>query len=211
MSPRFIIAGTDTDIGKTVFAAMLTLALKAQYWKPIQSGLREGKGDTETVQQLTGLPVSHFRSPAYILQQPLSPHRAAELDNIQIQPDDINPPITTAPLVIEGAGGLLVPVTRQLLQIDLFKRWNIPIILCCRTALGTINHTLLSIAALQARGMKLHGLVFIGESNPDNIKTILNFSGQRLLGHLPLLDHLGKATLTEAFRNSFVIEEFVYD
>jgi dethiobiotin synthetase len=209
MPPRFIITGTDTDIGKTVFAAMLTQALKAHYWKPIQSGLVDGNGDTETVRQLTELPNDHFHPPAYVLQQPLSPHRAAELDNVTIDPKTITPPTVDAPLIIEGAGGLLVPITRRVLQIDLFKQWNCPVILCCRTALGTINHTLLSIEAMQRRGLKLYGLVFIGASNPDNMQTITEFSGQTVLGHLPTMHNLTAETLQKAYNANFRNEDFL--
>ena len=156
----FIISGTDTGIGKTIVAAMLTIALGAHYWKPIQSGIEDGT-DTQRVQALTGLSNNRFLRESYILSRPLSPHRAAELDGTEI--GKIFLPKMGGTLIIEGVGGLMVPVTRRKLQIDVFKEWAMPVILCASTKLGTINHTLLSIEALHKRKIVLHGLIFIGQ------------------------------------------------
>ena len=150
MSKAYIVAGTDTGMGKTTVAAMLVLALDASYWKPIQSGAEEGT-DRQRVQALTQLPDDRLLPERYVLSQPLSPHRAAELDGIEIEAEALALPALDRTLVIEGAGGLMVPVTRNKLQIDVFADWSLPIILCARTALGTINHTLLSIEALRGR------------------------------------------------------------
>ena len=207
MSKKYIITGTDTDIGKTVFAAALTKALDGNYWKPIQSGI-EGVVDTKTVQNLTGFFDDRLLPEKYVLTQALSPHRAAELDAVEIDPDLIHVPISDRPLVIEGAGGLMVPLTRQKLQINMFKRWDVPVILCCRTGLGTINHTLLSLEALWAREMKIHGLVFIGEQNVDNIETIEKISGEKVLGHFPHLPVVNENTVHQAFTEHFNIEDF---
>src|SRR6185369_14488880 len=111
-------------------------------------------------------------------------------------------------LVIEGAGGLMVPVTRNKLQIDVFADWSLPIILCARTALGTINHTLLSIEALRGRHMRLHGLIFVGDDNPDNMRTIADFSGVRILGHVPRLGRIDREALLNAFSHGFSREDF---
>ncbi len=207
MNRTFIISGTDTGIGKTAAAAMLTLGLGAHYWKPIQSGTADGT-DTATVKVLTGLPDAHFLPEAHVLGAPLSPHRSAELDGVEIDPDRLVPPSVDGSLIVEGAGGLMVPVTRTLLQIDLFRRWDAPIVLCARTGLGTINHTLLSIEALRARAMKLHGLLFIGEANPDNMRTIAELSHTRVLGRLPWLDRVDAAGLGAAFAEHFNAEDF---
>jgi len=207
MSRTFIVSGTDTGIGKTAAAAMLTLGLEAHYWKPIQSGTEDGT-DTATVKALTGLPDAHFLPEAYVLGAPLSPHRSAELDGVEIDPERLVLPRVDRSLIVEGAGGLMVPVTRALLQIDLFRRWDAPVILCARTGLGTINHTLLSIEALRARAMKLHGLLFIGEANPDNIRTIAELSHTRVLGRLPWLDQVDAETLGTAFAEHFNVEDF---
>jgi dethiobiotin synthetase len=207
MSKGYIVSGTDTGIGKTTVAAMLLLALDALYWKPLQSGTQDGT-DRERVQALTHLPADRLLPERYVLSQPLSPHRAAELDGVAIDPRTLAVPAVERTLIIEGAGGLLVPITRHLLQIDLFTDWDLPVILCARTALGTINHTLLSIEALRSRRMRLHGVVFVGDDNPDNIRTIAEISGARVLGRLPRLEPLDRAALLDAFAHGFRREDF---
>ncbi len=213
----FIITGTDTDIGKTAFSAALMLGLesaghKPHYWKPLQSGIETV--DTRTVQKLTNLPDERFLAERYILSEPLSPHRAAEIDGVDIGIEGLRDPRNIpehegGALLIEGAGGLMVPITRKNLQINLYKDWKIPLILCCRTGLGTINHTLLSLDAIWARGIPLKGLVFIGEDNPDNIRTIAEFSKVKVLGHMPHLDHLDDASLRLMFANNFNAQDFL--
>jgi dethiobiotin synthetase len=207
MSKGYIVSGTDTGIGKTTVAAMLLLALDALYWKPLQSGTQDGT-DRERVQALTHLSADRLLLERYVLSQPLSPHRAAELDGVAIDPKTLAVPAVERTLIIEGAGGLLVPITRQLLQIELFADWDLPVILCARTALGTINHTLLSIDALRSRRMRLHGVVFVGDDNPDNIRTIGEISGARVLGRLPRLEPLDRAALLGAFARGFRREDF---
>ncbi|MBL8659305.1 MAG: ATP-dependent dethiobiotin synthetase BioD, partial [Rhodospirillales bacterium] len=164
-APVIVVSGTDTGLGKTVFAAMLTRALDGFYWKPVQSGTDDGT-DARTVARLAGLAPERILPERYILSQPLSPHRAAELDGVEIDADAFALPELRGegrPLIVEGAGGLLVPLTRQSLFIDVFRRWGAPVVLCARTALGTINHTLLSVEALKARAIPLLGIAFIGE------------------------------------------------
>jgi dethiobiotin synthetase len=200
---RIVVSGTDTGIGKTVFAAALARALGAAYWKPIQSGLLDG-ADGETV---AGLGVARVLPEAYRLTEPLSPHRAAELDGVTIDPARLIPPADD-PLVIEGAGGVLVPVTRALLYADLFARWALPVVLVARTGLGTINHSLLSIEALRARGVPVLGMAFVGDANADNEATICAIAGVKRLGRLPRLDRLDEGSLAEAFAEHFKIEDF---
>ena len=142
-----------------------------------------------------------------ILPEPLSPHRAAELAGVTIDPAAIDPP-DADPLVIEGAGGVLVPVTRDLLSADLFVRWGIPVILCATTGLGTISHTLSAIESLRARGCPLHGVAFIGDDNPDNIATIGQIGGVRVLGRLPRLPDLTPEALARAMRDNFDAGDF---
>jgi len=208
MSTKFIITGTDTGIGKTMAASMLTLALDGIYWKPVQSGI-EGTVDTRRVQQLTGLPQERFLPEGYVFSEPLSPHRAAELDGEVLDLKKLAAPQVDAPLIIEGAGGLMVPLTRENLLINQFKTWGAPVILCARTGLGTINHTLLSLEALWARKISVHGLLFIGEDNPDNIRTIAEFSGERVLGRLPWLQAPNAKSLRKAFEENFSPRDFV--
>ncbi len=207
MSNACIIAGTDTDVGKTVFAAMLMLALNANYWKPIQCGVIDGV-DTKTVQNYTGLPDHRFLPEKYILSEALSPHRASEIDNVIIEPATLKIPHLDAPLLIEAAGGLMVPLTRDYLQLDQFKRWNLPVILCARTGLGTLNHTLLSVEALKNREIPIHGIAFIGDENRDNMQTIADFTGELILGRLPKLPEINERTLMIAFAENFRLQDF---
>ena len=165
MAPRFVVTGTDTNVGKTVFAAGLVAALDGDYWKPVQSGL-DGPTDTETVRALTGLSSDRFHPEAYRLTTPCSPHEAARLDGVTIDPARLTLPEGDGPLVVEGAGGVLVPLTGALLAADLFASWGLSAILVARTTLGTINHSLLSLEALSARGIAIAGVVFSGEANP---------------------------------------------
>jgi dethiobiotin synthetase len=197
----FVVTGTDTGIGKTVFAAALTGALAAHYWKPVQSGLDDG-ADADAVAHLSGVPHDHILPEAYRLTQPLSPHRAAELDGVVIDPAHLALP-PQRPLVVEGAGGVLVPVTRNTTFADVFAWWNLPVIVVARTTLGTINHSLLTIAALRARGITVHGVAFVGDANPDNEGTIAAMGQVRRLGRLPLLPVLDRDSLAAAFAAAF--------
>ncbi|RWQ12914.1 dethiobiotin synthase [Mesorhizobium sp.] len=202
MIRRIVITGTDTGIGKTVFAAGLTGLLDGFYWKPVQSGL-DGETDSEVVARLAGLPSGRVLPEAYRLKSPLSPHRSAEIDGVSIEAGDLSVPAIPGPLVIEGAGGLMVPLNRRTRFIDIFAQWRLPVILCARTTLGTINHTLLSIEALRARSIPLVGIAFIGEEVADTQRTIVEFSGVPQLGRLPLLDPLTGKTLREAMVAGF--------
>ncbi|UKK85398.1 dethiobiotin synthase [Sphingopyxis sp. BSN-002] len=199
---RFVITGTDTGIGKTVFSAALAGALGLPYWKPIQSGLEE-EADSEAVERLAGVPVL---PEAYRLITPASPHLAAEIDGVTLDPGALSPP--EGPLVVEGAGGALVPVTRTLLYADLFARWQIPVIVCARTSLGTINHSLMTIEALKSRGAPIHGIAFLGEAVEDSEAIIATLGGVRRLGRLPLLDPLTPETLAQAFAAHFDRADF---
>lgn len=207
MKSGFIVAGTDTGIGKTVFSAALTGALGCDYWKPIQAGLAD-ETDTQAAQRLSGLRPDHFLASAYVLNTPCSPHLAAEIDGILIERRRLGLPETARPIVIETAGGLLVPVTRNDLQIEVMRDWGLPVILCARTTLGTINHTLLSIEALQQRQLTLHGIAFIGDGHADSERTICEMSGARRLGRLPWLANQDGRSLRAAFLAGFRIEDF---
>ena len=201
-----IVTGTDTEIGKTVFSAALTGALGASYWKPVQAGTdEEGHGDAETVARLSGRPVLPS---AYRLKTPCSPHRAAEIDGVTIDRDRLALPQVDGPLVAEGAGGVLVPVTRQMLFADLFAHWGRPVVLVARTGLGTINHSLLSIEALRSRSVPILGVAFVGEAVEDSEATIAAIGGVKRLGRLPRLATLTRETLGEAFAANFDIGDF---
>lgn len=202
MTKRIVVTGTDTGIGKTVFSAGLTGLLDGFYWKPVQSGLVE-ETDSGVVARLSGLPSGRVLPEAYRLKSPLSPHRSAEIDGVAIEAAKLSLPDLPGPLIIEGAGGLMVPLNRQTRFIDIFAQWRLPVILCARTTLGTINHTLLSIEALRARSIPLIGVAFIGEEVADTQRTIVEFSGVPQLGRLPLLDPLTGNTLREAMVAGF--------
>ena len=199
---RFVVTGTDTGIGKTIFSAGLAQATGTPYWKPIQSGLEE-ETDSEVVARLAGVPI---RPEAYRLVTPASPHIAAEIDGVNIDLETLTPP--PGDLIVEGAGGALVPVTRTTLYADLFAKWQIPVIVCARTALGTINHSLLTIEALRARNVPIHGLAFLGDAVEDSEAIIAEISGVRRLGRLPILAPLNSETLAAAFKANFDLADF---
>jgi dethiobiotin synthetase len=201
-----VVTGTDTDIGKTVFAAGLTAALGARYWKPVQAGLADGS-DAASVVTL-GVPADRVLPEAYPLTTPCSPHLAAEIDRVAIDPERLALPEVDSALVVEGAGGVMVPVTRELIFADLFARWAKPVVLVARTGLGTINHSLLSIEALRNRGVPILGIAFVGDAVEDSEATIAALGKVRRLGRLPRLDPLNAATLAEAFVANFDLAAF---
>ena len=205
--PVFVVTGTGTGVGKTVFAAGLVAALDGDYWKPVQAGL-EGETDTQVVRQLSGLAADRFHAEGYRLATPASPHLAAELDGVEIDAEGLEPPVSVRPLVIEGAGGLMVPLTRDVMMIDVFARWQVPVILVASTALGTINHTLLSIEALRARGVPIHGVAFVGEENAPSEEIIVARGGVRRLGRLPYLEAVSREALRQAFAAGFDVADF---
>lgn len=207
MTRAIVVTGTDTGIGKTVFASALTGALGGSYWKPVQAGLEDGS-DSARVAELAGVPPERILPEAYRLNTPCSPHRAAEIDGVTIDPDRLTPPRVERPLVIEGAGGVLVPITRDLLYADLFARWRLPVVLVARTALGTINHSLLSIEALRSRGVPILGIAFVGDAVEDSEATIAAMGGVKRLGRLPRLDPLSPETLAAAFAANFDVADF---
>ena len=199
---RLVVTGTDTGVGKTVLSAAIATAAGVAYWKPIQSGLAEGE-DADTVRALG---VSQIQASAYRLTEPLSPHRAAELDGVSIDPDRLAVP--EGPIVIEGAGGVLVPITRQLLFADLIASWSLPVVIAARTGLGTINHSLLTVEALRSRGVPIVGIAFVGEAQEDSEAIIAKFGRVRRLGRLPHLDPLDRASLGQAFADNFNLGDF---
>lgn len=180
---RIMVAGIGTDVGKTVVSAILTTLLDGDYWKPIQCGC-ETNSDAATIKHLIDSS-KHFIYPsAYTLKASLSPHHAARLENRIIKLDSISVPQTTRSLIIEGSGGVFVPLTLKVLTIDLFKQWNCGWVIVSRHYLGSINHTLLTLEALKQRGLPILGLIFNGNPNPDSENAILQISQLPLLGRL---------------------------
>jgi dethiobiotin synthetase len=209
MSRAIVIAGTDTGIGKTVFAAGLSGVLDACYWKPVQAGI-EGETDAQVVQRLSGLASGRILPEAYRLRMAASPHLAAEAEGVTIDVERLAA-LPEAPggrpLVVELAGGLLVPLTRNVLQVDVVARWGAPVVLVAATRLGTINHTLLSLEALKARGIAVAGVAFVGDAAADSEAVIAALSGVRRLGRLPRLDPLDGGALRAALLANFRLED----
>ncbi|NJN88225.1 MAG: dethiobiotin synthase [Leptolyngbyaceae cyanobacterium SL_7_1] len=200
---RFFVTATDTNVGKTVVSAMLTLGLDGTYWKPIQSGL-EPMTDTDYVRAVTQLDRSHFIPEKFRLTQPLSPHLSAAIDGVAIHLSDFKLPETQhSHLIVEGAGGLLVPLNKTELIIDLIKHLDLPVCLVARTQLGTINHTLLSIRQLQRAGIPILGVIMNGDRNQANREAIAHYGQVPILGELEILDPVNPGTLRTAFDQLF--------
>jgi dethiobiotin synthetase len=188
---KFFITGTDTGVGKTLVAATMTYALRACYWKPIQSG----SSDQAVIRELTGFSDAHFHPTQYAFRASLSPDQAALLENITIDINTCQPPLMTNHLVIEGAGGVFVPLNEDDCMLDLMKKLAVPVVIVSRGQLGTINHTLLSIEALRRRDIPIHGVVFSGELNPDNQTAIEKWGKVKTLFHVPYFPSITPAVL----------------
>ena len=186
---QFVICGTDTDIGKTLISSFLVRGLNSFYWKPIQSGI-DLETDSQTVARLAKVKKEKIINEAYIFKEPVSPHWAAEIDQKVINFQLLNLPNVDGSLIVETAGGLMVPITRNYLQIDQIKKWDIPVILVCKSGLGTLNHTLLSIEALKKRNIKILGLVINGEKHLDNPKTLTEFSKIPIITEFPCIQEI---------------------
>ena len=191
------ISGIDTGIGKTLVSAILTEKLNADYWKPIQSGDLD-KSDTLKVKSLISNKVTHFFPEAYALTQPFSPHKSAALDKITIDLENIVLPKTDNQLIIEGAGGLMVPLNDNFLIIDLIKQLNARVILVTKHYLGSINHTLLSLHALKKYGIPVMGIIFNGDKDIYSKSYILEYSEVADLGQIPEFKTINKKTVKEA-------------
>ncbi|GAB3980351.1 dethiobiotin synthase [Spirosoma terrae] len=198
---QFILAGIGTEIGKTVVSSILVEALQADYWKPVQSGALEDS-DTETVRQLISNTVSQFHPEAYRLTQPLSPHAAAEIDNVHIDLNIITLPITSNALIIELAGGLMVPLNDHELNIDLVQKLGLPIILVSRNYLGSINHTLLSVELCRNRNIPILGIIFNGPTVSSTEHFILNYTNIPCLGRIGQENQLTKDVIRN-YANQF--------
>lgn len=190
----YFVTGTDTGVGKTVVSAWLVLALGADYWKPVQAGL-EGESDEAAVRRLTGLPGERFHSSAYRFKAALSPHEAARRENVEIKMSRFALPAVRRPLVVEGAGGVLVPLNARDLMADLIARLGLPAILVARSSLGTINHSLLSLEALRARRIEVAGVVVNGPPDAANRDAIAAYGKVPVIAELPMIEPLDAAHL----------------
>ena len=198
---NYFITGIGTDIGKTVIAAMLTEALEADYWKPIQSG-DLNCSDTQKVQQLISNTKTVFHPETYRITQPMTPHAAAKIDHTEINVSNIQLPPTNNHLIIEGAGGLMVPLNDQHMIIDLIEQLNAEVILISQNYLGSINHTMLSIEALKSRKLKIAGIIFNGIENKETEAFILNASGLACLGRVQQHETIDKNVILQ-YKNKF--------
>lgn len=182
----YFITGTDTGVGKTITAAAMVLATGSHYWKPIQSGVSEEITDVARVRQLTNLSQQHFSPSTYNLNASLSPNQAAELQNINLDVSTCRLPKISQSIIVEGAGGVFVPLNKNIYIIDLIVQLALPVVIVSRGTLGTINHTLLTIEALRHRGLVIKGIVFSGELNPQNQSDIERYGEVKILFHVPL-------------------------
>lgn len=187
MTHRYFLSAIGTGVGKTLIASILVRKLKASYWKPVQAGSLENT-DSHVVAQLASFDYSPTIHPeTYRLNHFMSPHAGAKRDNIKINLEDFYLPKDEMPLIVEGAGGLLVPLSQELSVIDLIEHLHIPVILISQFYLGSINHTLLSVEALQRRNIPVKGIIFNGERNTDSEEIILSRSKLQKIGHIPQL------------------------
>ena len=194
---HYFVTGIDTGIGKTIVSAVLVEKLKADYWKPVQSGDLDNS-DSISIEHLISNTSSKIHPEAYRLNQPFSPHKSAAIDGITIDPENLVPPKTDNTLIIEGAGGLMVPLNSRFLIIDLIKKLNIPVILVSQNYLGSINHTLLSIQVLKQFGIPIKGIIFNGVKDIYSKEFILDYADIELLGQIPQYKLLDKMAIMDA-------------
>ncbi len=194
---NLFVTGIGTGIGKTLISAILTEKLKADYWKPVQSGELDDS-DTLKVKKLVSNSVTQFHPEIYKLTQPYSPHKSAALDGIAIDPQQFVLPYTDNNLIIEGAGGLMVPLNNSFLIVDLIKQLNAEVILVSQNYLGSINHTILSAQALKQYQIPVAGIIFNGDKDDYSEDFILQYTGFKHLGHIPNYTTINKPTIIAA-------------
>lgn len=189
MQKKYFITGIGTSVGKTIASAILTEYLKADYWKPIQSGDLD-KSDSNTIKQLITNKKTFIHPEKYRLLHPLSPHLSAKMEGVKMAVEDFALPITSNHLIVEGAGGLLVPINDKEQIIDLIKHLAIEVIVVSQNYLGSINHTLLTLAVLQQHKIPVKGIIFNGLANPESENYIIKYSGIKCIGKIPKLNYL---------------------
>jgi dethiobiotin synthetase len=204
MPKQFFITGTDTGIGKTVVSALMCAATSGFYWKPIQTGAIEGT-DRSAVMRYAQLPPERTISEVYCFDEPVSPHLAASSAGVRIELERLPQLITREreALVVEGAGGVLVPINDTQFMTDLMQWLGLPVLLASKSSLGTINHTLLSLAALRRCGLQIRGVVMVGPPNRANRQAIEKYGNVQVVGTLPWLPKIDRMHLLEVFKNDF--------
>lgn len=203
MTKSLFITGTDTNVGKTLLSALLVAALDAIYWKPIQTGACEGT-DRQTVIKLAEIPEAQTIPESYCFDPPVSPHLAAKASGGRIDLTRIYVAGNLGrPVIAEGAGGILVPINDSELMLDLARHLGFPVLIAARSALGTINHTLLTVRALVCAKIRIKGVVMIGQRNRDNERSVEHFGAVPVVGAIPWLDTIDRQALLAVFRANF--------
>jgi len=190
----FFVTGTDTDVGKTLVSSWLLTKLDASYWKPVQAGVMP-ETDSSVVRRLAEIEPDRILPEAYVLPEAIAPHEAARRAGIAIDMAKFVPPVSDRLLVVEGAGGLMVPLTDTACVIDLATELHLPLVLVARSTLGTINHTLLSLEAIRRRGLPLAGVVINGPETPHNRAAIERYGQVEVIAEIPWLDVVNRSTL----------------
>jgi dethiobiotin synthetase len=204
MATDLFVTGTDTGVGKTLVSALLCAALDGVYWKPIQTGVEE-ESDRRTVMELAELAEERTLPEIYCFDPPASPHLAAEwagatIDLGRIRRPDVKLP---GPLIVEGAGGVMVPVNGSEFILDMMRRLALPVVVVARSALGTINHSVLTLNAIRAAGLSVRGVVVVGPQNRDNERAIERYGRAPIIGRVPLLEVINRKILLEVFNSEF--------
>ena len=202
MKRDVFVTGTGTGVGKTLLSALLVAVLNRRYWKPIQTGAGEGT-DREMVMQWAGVSTASTHPEVFLFDAPVSPHLAAERLNRRIDIKGIRRPADPGPIVIEGAGGVLVPISDDAFMLDLMRQLQSDILIAALSTLGTINHTLLTVSAVRGAGLDLRGVVVIGHENPDNCRAIERYGSVPVVGVIPWLESIDRAVLCDVFEKYF--------
>ncbi len=200
---RFFVTGTDTGVGKTFVSAILILGLRAKYWKPVQSGTKDGT-DTEWIKLVTGLPDEKFYPERYLLSEPLSPHAAAQLEGVTIDLDQLTlPGANSEPLIVEGAGGILAPLNDRQFMLDLIESLGLPVVVVARSGLGTLNHTLLTLDRLRSAAVPVLGVIMNGKANPSNRAALEHYGKVEILAEIQPIPMVSKQELMQVFDEKF--------
>src|SRR5580692_10062571 len=200
----YFVTGTDTNVGKTVLSALLVAALDAVYWKPVQTGASEGT-DRESVRQWAETTEDRLPQERLRFEPPVSPHLASREAGVRITLDAFEFPAASVgrKWIVEGAGGVMVPLNERDLMRDLIRQIGFPVIVAARTALGTINHSLLTLAALREARLAICGVTLIGDENIDNRRAIEHYGDVRIIGHIPILKKINRAALLDVYEKHF--------
>ena len=193
---KFFVVGTDTGVGKTVISTMLLHLLNGTYWKPIQSGTQP-ETDTQFVKANSCLSDTHLLKEAYVFSHPLTASQAARLEGKEIDIEALKiPPHAAKPLIIEGMGGVMSPLKDDYLFIDLIKKWDLPVVIVARSTLGTINHTLLTVKALESYGIRMIGIILNGPKNSLNKESIEKLTSVPVIAEMTPIDDLKEVCKT---------------